>query len=131
MRLLSASYRRPTGLVGHLLPTAEAIRTAVPAMTPGAVRFQHRVLGTGDFLATWAVELAVHHLDLRRELDLPGPPAEALHLTRLTLEALAAGPLPASWPDGKAALLGTGRLAPSSEDRATAGAVADRLPLLG
>jgi hypothetical protein len=76
-------------------------------------------------------QLAVHHLDLRRELDLPGPPAEALHLTRLTLQALAAGPLPASWPDDEVVLLGTGRLAPSADDRATAGAVADRLPLLG
>jgi hypothetical protein len=39
------------------------------AMSPGAVAFQRRVLATG-LAGTWAVELAVHHLDLGRELDL-------------------------------------------------------------
>jgi uncharacterized protein (TIGR03083 family) len=131
VRLVASAYRRPTGLVGHLRPTAEGVATAVGALAPGAVRFQQRVLTTGDFLATWAVELAIHSLDLQRELTLPGPPPAALLLTRRTIETLAGAPLPASWSDDKVALLGAGRVPVSREDRTAAGAVADRMPALG
>ena len=88
---LGAAYRRPTGAVGHLRPTVRGIQTATRALVPGAVRFQGHVLATGDFLATWAVELAVHHLDLGRELDLEPPARPALRLARATVEALAGG----------------------------------------
>src|ERR1700744_5388523 len=83
---LGAAYRRPTGAVGHLRPTARGIQTATRAIALGAVRFQGHVLTTGDFLATWAVELAVHHLDLGRELDLQPPAPPALRLARATVE---------------------------------------------
>lgn len=73
VRLVSSAYRRPTGLVAHLLPTAEAVSTAVAALRPGHLRFQGRVMSTGDFLATWACEIAVHHLDMGVELVLAGP----------------------------------------------------------
>ena len=56
------------------------------------------------------MELAVHHLDLGRELDLEPPAYAALHLARATVEALAGGALPASWTDETAALVGTGRV---------------------
>jgi len=127
VRLLGAAYRRPVGLVHHFLPTAQGVRTAVTGLEPGAVRFQGHVLTTGDFLATWAVELAVHHLDLTRT-----PPAgPALRLARATVEALAGGGLPQSWADDTAVLLGAGRLRADAEQRRQAGSVADKLPVLG
>jgi uncharacterized protein (TIGR03083 family) len=107
VRLLGAAYRRPTGLVRHLLPTMEGIRSAVAALAPGAVSFQGHVLSTGDFLATWAVELAVHTLDLYREPTAPG-----LRLARLTVEALVPAELPAEWADDTVVLLGAGRVQP-------------------
>lgn len=128
VRLLASAYRRPKGLVRHLLPTADAIRTAVTSLPEGALSFQGHILSTGDFLATWAVELAVHHLDLSRELALPSPAPASLSLTRSTIEALAGGPLPPSWDDRTVALLGAGRVRP---DAGQAALVGGRLPVLG
>jgi uncharacterized protein (TIGR03083 family) len=130
VRLLAAAYRRPTTAVAHLRPTADGLVRAVRAAAPGAVRFQGHVLGTGDFLATWAVELAVHHLDLARELDLPDPDPTALRMARQTVEALA-GELPAGWPDELAVLVGTGRQPLDAPTRELLGPVAERLPALG
>jgi len=128
VRLLGAAYRRPTGLVRHLLPTVDGVRSAVTALPPGALRFQGHVLTTGDFLATWAVELAIHHLDLTRELTVTAPAPAALRLTRATVEALAGTSLPASWDDRTVALLGAGRVSPD----ATQSAITEgRLPVLG
>jgi uncharacterized protein (TIGR03083 family) len=128
VRLLGAAYRRPTGVVRHLRPTADAIRTAVPALPPGALRFQGHILATGDFLATWAVELAIHQLDLGRELTVAPPTAESLRLTRATIEALAGSPMPTSWDDRTVALLGAGRVPP---DAAQSAALGGHLPVLG
>jgi hypothetical protein len=107
LRRLSAAYRRPTGAVRHLADTAEAVLGAAERMPPGRVRFQGRVLTSGDFLATWAVELAVHHLDL----DLPAATIDsaALGLARQTADALAPEPLPADWSDERAVLVGWNR----------------------
>ncbi|HEY0002810.1 MAG TPA: maleylpyruvate isomerase N-terminal domain-containing protein [Actinoplanes sp.] len=108
VRLVGAAYRRPTTAVRHLTPTMTGVRTAVTALRPGAVRFQGLVLTTGDFLATWAVELAVHHLDLTRELTLVSPEASALRLGRRTIEALTGKPLPGD--DRTVLMTGAGRL---------------------
>jgi uncharacterized protein (TIGR03083 family) len=129
VRLLASAYRRPTGLVAHLLPTVDALSAAVGALPEGAVAFQGRAMRTGDFLATWAVELAVHHLDLGAELPLPPPGPAALALARRTVEALAGDALP--WDDETAVLIGTGRHRPDADQAAQAGALADRLPVLG
>jgi hypothetical protein len=84
---------------------------------------------TGDFLATWALELAVHHLDLGAELTLAAPAPAALTLARASVEELAGGPLP--WDDETAVLIGTGRVVPDEEQAAQAGPLAARLPVLG
>jgi uncharacterized protein (TIGR03083 family) len=131
VRLLGAAYRRPAGLVRHLLPTVDGVRAAVTALQPGAVRFQGHVLTTGDFLATWAVELAVHHLDLTRELTVAPPAAPALRLARTTIEALAGAELPRTWADDTAVLLGAGRVRPDSAQQAEAGGVTATFPVLG
>jgi hypothetical protein len=130
IRTLSAAYARPTSAVRHLRMTADGLARAVRASAPGAVRFQGHVLATGDFLGTWAVELAVHHLDLARELDLPAPHPAALRMSRDTVAALV-GELPREWSDETAVLAGTGRLALDERMREQAGPVADRLPAFG
>ncbi|HVM18513.1 MAG TPA: maleylpyruvate isomerase family mycothiol-dependent enzyme [Egibacteraceae bacterium] len=129
-RLLTSAYRRPTGLVGHMRPTVDGVTLAVSRMADGAVAFQRRVLTTGDFLATWTVEVAVHHLDLTRELDLPPPPAPGLTIARATIEALAGGALPVTWADTEAVLVGAGRVPPSVQQRRDAGTLVERLPVL-
>lgn len=131
VRLVGAAYRRPVGLLGHLRPTAGGVATAAAALAPGALRFQGHVLSTGDFLATWAVELAVHHLDLGRELELPPPAPSATRLARTTVESLAGGSLPGAWPDQEAVLLGAGRLRMTDRQIRQAGPIAGRLPVLG
>jgi hypothetical protein len=83
---------------------------AVAAMPPGAVAVQRWVQATGDFLATRAVELAVHHLDLGRELDLAPPAPSGLRLAHATVESLLGGALPSAWSDEAAVLVGAGRV---------------------
>lgn len=61
----------------------------VRRLDDGVVAFQGSVITTGDLLTTWAVELAVHQLDLAREVDVPAPPLGALDLARRTVDALA------------------------------------------
>ena len=130
VRILGAAYRRPTGLVRHLVPTADGVRSAVTALAEGAVRFQGHVLLTGDFLATWAVELAVHHLDLGAELATGPPAAPALRLARSTIEALVNEELPSAWADETGVLLGAGRVRPDSS-QVEACPLLRKLPVLG
>ncbi|TWF81286.1 uncharacterized protein (TIGR03083 family) [Pseudonocardia hierapolitana] len=129
VRAMGAAYRSPTGIVAHLRPTADALAAAVGALPDGVVAIQGHTMRTGDFLATWALELAVHHLDLGAELTLPPPAPTALGLARATVEELAGGPLP--WDDEATVLIATGRLVPDEEQAAQAGPLAARLPLLG
>ncbi|HLU59389.1 MAG TPA: maleylpyruvate isomerase N-terminal domain-containing protein [Pseudonocardia sp.] len=129
VRAVGAAYQRPTGIVAHLMPTVGALAAAVDALGEGVVATQGLAMRTGDFLACWALELTVHHLDLAAELTLPAPAPSALGLTRTTVEELAGGPLP--WDDETAALIATGRVRPDDEQAAEAGPLADRLPVLG
>jgi uncharacterized protein (TIGR03083 family) len=129
VRLMGSAYRRPTGIVSHLRPTADALAAAVGALPEGVVAIQGHAMRTGDFLATWALELAVHHLDLGAQLELPPPAPTALALARGTVEALAGAALP--WDDTTTVLIGTGRRRPDAEQAAEAGAVAGRMPVLG
>jgi hypothetical protein len=127
-RRRSAAYARPGSAVAQLTDVAEALLRGVRALADVRLLWQGHVFTAGDFLAAWAVEHAVHHLDLL----LPDPddhpvPASALRLTRATVEALAGGPLPGEWSDVDAVLAGTGR----TPVPARAGAVAARLPVLG
>jgi|SRR5690348_14794240 mycothiol maleylpyruvate isomerase-like protein len=131
IRLLSGSYRRPSGAVRHMLPAVEGIRAAASRLAPGAVRFQGHVLSSGDFLATWAVELAIHHLDMGRELALSAPLPSALRLARLTVEALAGAAAPRMWSDETTVLLGAGRTSPNAEQRTEASTLIRHLPVLG
>ncbi|MGV1007600.1 MAG: maleylpyruvate isomerase N-terminal domain-containing protein [Dermatophilaceae bacterium] len=129
-RRTASAYRRPSGAVGHLAAVADRVRPAVLAMGQGNVAFQGHVLRSGDLLATWAVELAVHHLDLTRELALAPPAAASLRVTRETMQALAGQRFPASMTDTTAVLVGAGRRAPTDAERTLLGPLAHVLPLL-
>ena len=112
-RLVASAYRRPTGLIGHLRPTADGVARAIEAFQAPAVNFQGHVLTGGNFRATWATELAVHHLDLDLGDELDGPDPAALRLARQTADALVDKPSPSDWDDQHAVLVGWGRVADS------------------
>jgi Mycothiol maleylpyruvate isomerase N-terminal domain len=108
VRAVASAYRRPSAAVAHVGVTVAALRRAASALPECAVAFQGHVLTTGDFLATWAVELAVHHLDVHGE-----PAPQALALSRATVEALAGSRAPADVDDSTLVLAGAGRLPPA------------------
>lgn len=126
VRRMSAAYRRPVGLVAHLRQTADGVRAAAAILPEAPVPCQGMVLDSGDFLTAWAVELAVHQLDLGRDLALAPPAPDALGLARATVEHLAGERLPDMLDDVSAVLAGSGRIPPDA-----AGPAAGLLPVLG
>jgi Mycothiol maleylpyruvate isomerase N-terminal domain len=123
MRRTAAAYNRPSGALQHLRDVAATADHVLGRMPDHAVLFQGKTMTSGDFLATWVVELAVHHLDLG---DGAGPPTDgSLHVVRRTVEAIADVDLPSAWSDEEAALVALGR-APLPDD---AGALARALPV--
>ena len=127
---LALAYRRPTGLVRHMEATAGPVGRAVRSLVPGALAFQGHVMDTGDFLAMWAVELCIHHLDLAPGDGRSGPTRESLILTRSTVEALAGGPLPAGVDDIRVALIGAGRDRPTPGEVEALGSLAAAVPVI-
>jgi hypothetical protein len=114
------------------MTTGAALRQAQAAPGDRRLEFQGHVIELGDFLATWVVEAAVHHLDLTLELsDAPALVPASLRVTRETLDALLGEPVPGDWDDTTYALKGTGRLPPTDEEARTLGPLAERFPLLG
>lgn len=128
-RRRSDAHPSPGALRAQLRDVSEAVLHGTRTMTDQPRLWQRHVFTAGDFLAIWAVEDAVHHLDLDLDLDLPGaaPPPSALSLCRRTIEAIVDEPLPASWPDVDAVLAGTGRI----PIPAGAEGFASRLPAFG
>ncbi|WP_188943533.1 maleylpyruvate isomerase N-terminal domain-containing protein [Nakamurella endophytica] len=131
VRRVAAAYRRPSGAVAHLAATSRGVLRAAGRATPGTVAFQGHRLGTGDLLATWAVEVAVHHLDVGRGPAVDPPAPDALALARRTVEELCGAALPASWPDARAVLLGTGRVDGDAAERRALAALPTPPPVLG
>jgi Mycothiol maleylpyruvate isomerase N-terminal domain len=112
--------------------TTEAVVYAATHTDPDLpVRTQGHVLRAGDLVRTLVVEAAVHHLDLVVALDRPLPSSGALRLVREALDGLLGEPLPPAWDDVTYARIGTGRAAPSDEDRVALGRLAERFPLFG
>jgi hypothetical protein len=132
-RLVASAYARPSGVVRHLhLTTGAAVRLARAADADRRLEFQGHVVTTEVFLALWAVEAAVHHLDVTVELpDAPPPVPAALQVTRETLDALLGERVPVDWDDATYALKGTGRLALTGEEASALGPLAGRFPLFG
>jgi hypothetical protein len=89
IRRFASATRAPSGALVPLRRVTGALSSAVERLPDGVLFFQGCVLTTGDFYATWAVELAVHQLDLAREVEVAPPPRSGLALARRTVEALA------------------------------------------
>jgi hypothetical protein len=124
-RRRSDAFSSPAALRAQLRTVSAALLTGTRTMTDQPRLWDGQVFSAGDFLAVWAVEDAVHHLDLDVADDVP--PASALSVSRRTIEALVGETVPPSWSDVDAVLAGTGRIpAPPGGER-----FADRLPALG
>jgi hypothetical protein len=132
-RLVASAYARPSGVVRHLhLTTGAVLRLARAADADRRLEFQGHVVTMEVFLALWAVEAAVHHLDVTLELpDAPPPVPASLQVTRETLDALLGEPVPLGWDDQTYALKGTGRLALTGEEARALGPLSERFPLFG
>jgi hypothetical protein len=106
LRRTAVAYSRPSAAVRHLRAVAQAVPAGLGRISTRTVAFQGKTMTTGDFVATWVAELAVHELDLdlgpRRNCGLPW--------ARRTLEALAEADLPADLDDATAVLVGLGRV---------------------
>ena len=131
VRIVAAAYP-PGALAWEWRETAAAACRAARACPHVAVTTQGHVLATADFIATLAVEAAVHYLDLTAGLPAAPPPdAASLALVRRVLDGLLGTSLPGDWDDLTCALKGTGREAVTAGERSALGALADRLPLFG
>lgn len=111
-RAVAAAYARPTGQVAHVATTVRGLRRLVADLRrPYRLEFQGVVLDVGDFVATWVVEVVVHHLDMTVVLpDAPAPPESGLAVVRETVLRLAGDAAVAGWEDDTAlALAATGR----------------------
>jgi Mycothiol maleylpyruvate isomerase N-terminal domain len=113
LRRVSSAYARPRGAVDHLQDAVAGAVGAVRSMPDCVVEFQGKRMRSGDFLATWVVELAVHRLDLALEQDS----SSGLAWARRTLEAVASADLPDDLDDRSAVLVGLGRIAPPPSRR--------------
>jgi hypothetical protein len=90
------------------------------------------VLRATDFMATLAVEAAVHYLDMTVGLPDARPcDPLALDLVKRVLDELVAEPPALGWDDETYVLKGTGRLALTEAERSSLGPAADRFPLFG
>ena len=127
VRRLGSAFVRPSGVLAPLRATVDALARGLPQVPDGQLGFQGHVLTTGDFLTTWAVELAVHQLDLGLEVDVLPPDPAGLALARRTLEELLGATLPGD--DVRAVLLGTGRVQPDADERTALGEAAGGLPV--
>lgn len=130
---VSASALSPPATRALWTETAAAVVHAADRIDPAApVATQGHVLTPADFLATLAVEAAIHYLDLTLEFHGAAPPPPAsLHVVRCTLDARLGSPVLADWDDITFALKGTGRVALDADDLAALGDQSQRLPLFG
>jgi hypothetical protein len=121
-------FRQLRGL--YLETAAATVTAAAAADLARPVSTQGHVLTAGDLVTTLAVEAAIHHLDLVRDLpDAPDPAPAGLAAVRRTLDGLLGRPVPVEWSDEHYARAATGRASLTREERRALGADAERLPL--
>jgi uncharacterized protein (TIGR03083 family) len=134
VRIVASAFS-PAKLTWEWTETAEAARRAAKACPFQMVATQGHVLRAADFMATLAVEAAVHYLDMTAALPAAGPcDPVCLGLVTRVLDGLLGGPprtSALSWDDQTYALKGTGRLALTESERAQLGPAAGRFPLFG
>ncbi|MFF4764028.1 maleylpyruvate isomerase N-terminal domain-containing protein [Streptomyces sp. NPDC001292] len=129
---LAAAYEEPWLLKFHLDDVGSAAGRAAERADPGLrVGTRGEVLTAGDYLSAYVLEWTLHHLDLVAHLPhVPEPPAEGLARSREMLEKIAGTAFPASFADKDALLVGTGRRAPTEEEKSELGEPAAKLPLV-
>jgi hypothetical protein len=129
---LAAAYGEPSLLKFHLDDIGSAAGRAADLADPDArVGTRGQVLTIRDYLDAYVLEWTLHHLDLIAHLpDAPPPPAEGLSFSRRLFETIAGAPLPATWPDADALLIGTGRRPATSAEHADLAADGVRIPLI-
>ena len=110
--------------------SAAALVSAARLSPTDLLRTQGRVLARDDLLSTLVVESAVHHLDLVRCLERPGPGGGPLAEVRRVLSGVLGTDLPVDWDDATAARRGTGREPLTAADRNVLGTLVERFPLL-
>ena len=117
---LAAAYGEPRWLRFHLDDVGSAAGRAAELADPRArVATQDEVLTVGDYLSAYVMEWTLHHLDLIAHLPSAAePPAETLAAARASLEKIAGVPIPSSFSDEDALLVGTGRRPPTDAEKA-------------
>jgi hypothetical protein len=126
---IESGTRSWQALRSSYLEVAAAAGRAVAEADPVAViATQGHALSLADLASTLAVEATLHHLDLITHLPLPPPSPAGLAEVRRVVTALLGQPLP-GWSDDRAALVCTGRAAPTAEESVDLGPAADRLPV--
>ncbi|MFC5144884.1 maleylpyruvate isomerase N-terminal domain-containing protein [Streptomyces aureoversilis] len=129
---LAAAYEEPWLLKFHLDDLGSAAGRAAGLADPALrVGTRDEVLTVADYLSVYVLEWTLHHLDLIAHLpDAADPPAEGLAGARGLLEKIAGAAFPSSLSDKDALLIGTGRRAPTEEEKAGLGKLAAKLPLV-
>jgi hypothetical protein len=129
---LAAAYGDHELLKFHFDDVGSAAGRAAELADP-AVRVGTRgeVLTVGNYLSAYVLEWTLHHLDLIAHLPSAAePPAEGLAAARVLLEKIIGTPIPASFSDKDALLVGTGRRVPADAEKAVLGEVAAKFPLV-
>ncbi|MBF6176665.1 maleylpyruvate isomerase N-terminal domain-containing protein [Nocardia blacklockiae] len=129
---LAAAYEEPRLLKFHLDDVGAAAGRAAELADPRLwLATRDAVITAGDFLSAYVLEWTLHHLDLIAHVpDASPPPAETLARSREMLEKIAGTAFPATLSDIDALRIGTGRRAPTDEERAQLGALANQLPFV-
>lgn len=126
-RIMASAWSVVDPLVALYTETAQALLVAAEERSPDdLVATQGHVLTVDDLCCTVAVEATMHHLDFERGV----PSAAGLGAVRRVLDGLLGWSAPLA-DDQRYALVGTGRLPLSAEERDLLGAGADALPLFG
>ncbi|MDX3519779.1 maleylpyruvate isomerase N-terminal domain-containing protein [Streptomyces scabiei] len=129
---LAAAYKDMALLRFHLDDVGAAAGRAAELADPAArVSTQGQILTVDDYLTAYVLEWTLHHLDLTAHLQgTAEPPARCLAHSRAALERIAGAAFPASFSDGDALLVATGRREATDTERAELGSLAARLPLV-
>ena len=97
-RRRSAAYLRPESARAQMRDVAEAVLRGAASCVEGHRLWQGHVFTAGDILAIWAVEDAIHQLDLLGDQPVP---ASALDLARATVAELDGASLVDRLPAGE------------------------------
>jgi hypothetical protein len=131
IRIIASAWSSVRGPADLHVETARAVlHVAAHADLDVVVTTQQRVLTIDSLLRTLAVEAAIHHVDLGAVLPSP-PHTDVLAEVRRVLDALLGAPTPDDWDTVRWIRVATGRVEPSSVERAALGTGADKLPLFG